>query len=96
MVFSSLAAPDEVCIFTIEAPKDLHVELTCDSTTATANGLDAAYFHGEGPVVIEFTPTAEQPQLSCRAGLEEDHMEPITTGDIDIDVRYSIKLFWYL
>ena len=65
------------------------MELTCDSPTATANFQDAADFRGEGPVVIGFIPTLEQPQLSCRAGLEEDHMEPITTDDIDIDVSYS-------
>ena len=86
MIFSNVPCNSEVCIFTIEAPKDLHVELTCDSPTATANGQDAADFRGEGPVVIEFRPTAEQPQLSCRAGLEEAHMEPITNNDIDIDV----------
>jgi len=85
VIFSNVPSDSEVCIFTIEAPKDLHVELTCDSPTATANGQDAADFRGEGPVVIEFRPTAEQPQLSCRAGLEEAHMEPITNNDIDID-----------
>jgi len=85
VLFSNVPDKSEVCIFTIEAPKNLHVELTCDSTTATANGQDAADFNGEGPVVIEFQPTAEQPQLSCRAGLVEAHMEPITNNDIDID-----------
>ena len=42
MVFSSLAGPAKVCIFTIEAPKNLHVELSCDSATATANEKNAA------------------------------------------------------
>ena len=86
MLFSNVPDEREVCTFTIKAPEHLHVELSCDPPTVTANGLDAADFHGEGPVVIEFRPTAEQPQLSCRAGLEEAHMEPITNNDIDIDV----------
>jgi len=85
VIFSNVPSDSKVCIFTVEAPKDLHVELTCDSPTATANGQDAYDFRGEGPVVIEFRPTAEQPQLSCRAGLEEAHMEEITNNDIDID-----------
>ena len=92
MIFSNVPSDSKVCIFTVEAPKDLHVELTCDSPTATANGQDAYDFHGVGPVVIEFLPTLEQPQLSCRAGLEEAHMEEITNNDINIDVSYSTCL----
>ena len=69
------------------------MELSCNSATATANGLGADGFHGKGPVVIEFTRTAEQPQLSCRAGLEEYHMEENLLNDaIDIDVSYSKKM----
>jgi len=85
VIFSNVPDKLEVCKFTIKAPKDLHVELSCNSPTATANRQDATDFHGQGPVVVEFKPTEEQPQMTCRAGLEEDHMEPITKDDIDID-----------
>merc|ERR1719402_1914549 len=85
IVFSNVAGQFGACTFTIKAPKDLHVELSCNSATATANGLGADGFHGEGPVVIEFTRTKEQPQLSCRAGLEEYHMEEIMNEDFNID-----------
>ena len=73
------------------------MELSCDSPFVTANGRDAAnftagkaLFTGEGPVVIEFDQTEGHPQLTCRAGLEEAHMEPITNNDIGIDVSYNV------
>merc|ERR1719187_2789122 len=92
VTFSNVPGKCGACNFTIEAPKDFHVELSCDSPFVTANGRDAAnftagkaLFTGEGPVVIEFLRTEGHPQLTCRAGLEEAHMEPITNNDIGID-----------
>ena len=88
VTFSNVPGKFGVCTFTIEAPKNLHLKLTCDSPTATANGQGATEFRGEGPVVIKFNRTEEQPQVSCRAVLEEAHVEPITNNDIDIDVSH--------
>merc|ERR1711981_1134133 len=59
------------CEFTIEGPKDYHVEVACQGGSATVDGEDAADYHGPLPAVIKFNLKDEQ--IFCRVGLEEEH-----------------------
>merc|ERR1711981_330813 len=63
------------CEFTIEGPKDYHVEVACEGGSATVDGEDATNYHGPVPAVIKFNLESEEEQIYCRVGLEEEHEE---------------------